>query len=236
MDRIVVIGDIHGRDTWKDIILKEKFSKVIFVGDYFDSSVITPEKIMSNFLDIMEYKSNNKDSVITLIGNHDLHYLIDERYSGYNSVFSFQYNRLLVDNMENLQTCYIQDNIIFSHAGLSKTWCKNNEIDMDNLEQFVNDLLKYKPYCFSFTGRDPYGENITQGPMWIRPASLVSDKLDDYIQVVGHTQVDTIKEKSGVWLIDNLEEGRYLIIENKNFIINSLNNAKIKKQKRTQRS
>lgn len=234
MDRTVVIGDIHGRDTWKDIVLKEEFSKLVFVGDYFDSrSDITPEKIMNNFLDIMEYKNKNKDSVITLIGNHDLHYLITEKYSGYNSVFSFQYNRLLLDNINNLQACYIQDNIIFSHAGLSKTWCKNNEIDMSNLEQSVNDLFKYKPYSFGFTGRNPYGDNITQGPMWIRPMSLLSDKLYNYTQIVGHTEDDTIKEKSGVWFIDNLEKGGYLVIEDKNFSINNLNNAKIKKQKRT---
>ena len=32
--KTLVLGDIHGRDCWKDIIKKEKPDKVIFLGDY----------------------------------------------------------------------------------------------------------------------------------------------------------------------------------------------------------
>ncbi len=36
--KTIVIGDIHGRTSWKDIIEKEQtWDKVIFIGDYFDS-------------------------------------------------------------------------------------------------------------------------------------------------------------------------------------------------------
>lgn len=31
-----IIGDIHGRDIWKEIVNRED-GNVVFVGDYFDS-------------------------------------------------------------------------------------------------------------------------------------------------------------------------------------------------------
>jgi predicted phosphodiesterase len=39
--KIVAIGDIHGRDYWKQIIEQEQDADVfVFVGDYFDSFTI----------------------------------------------------------------------------------------------------------------------------------------------------------------------------------------------------
>ena len=32
--RTLVLGDIHGKTIWKDIIKKENPDKVIFLGDY----------------------------------------------------------------------------------------------------------------------------------------------------------------------------------------------------------
>ena len=35
--KLVAIGDIHGRDIWKQIVETEQPNTVVFVGDYFDS-------------------------------------------------------------------------------------------------------------------------------------------------------------------------------------------------------
>ena len=76
MKKIVVIGDIHGRDTWKEIIAKEEpFDKVVFLGDYFDSYYISFKNQFINYNEIIKYKDDNKDKVITLFGNHELHYI-----------------------------------------------------------------------------------------------------------------------------------------------------------------
>jgi predicted phosphodiesterase len=37
MSKTVVIGDIHGRDSWKQIIKDQNPDRVVFMGDYFDS-------------------------------------------------------------------------------------------------------------------------------------------------------------------------------------------------------
>jgi metallophosphoesterase superfamily enzyme len=40
--KTVFIGDVHGRDVWKNIIEVEKPNRVVFIGDYFDSFDISP--------------------------------------------------------------------------------------------------------------------------------------------------------------------------------------------------
>ena len=73
--RIVLIGDIHGRTNWKEIIFKEeKADKFIFFGDYFDpyDKNLTVNDVINNFNEILQFKIENPNKVILLIGNHEL--------------------------------------------------------------------------------------------------------------------------------------------------------------------
>jgi hypothetical protein len=74
------------------------------------------------------------------------------------------------------------------------------------------------------TFSNPYGNNPYQSPIWIRPSSLIKDKLEGYKQVVGHTQVTQMSEVKGVYLIDCLdnEKKEYLVIEDGEFIFKTL--------------
>jgi len=88
--KIIAIGDIHGREIWKKILETEQgYTKVIFIGDYFDSKErITALKQIDNFKEIIALKEREKNKVILLFGNHDFHYLngITDRYSGYQTI------------------------------------------------------------------------------------------------------------------------------------------------------
>ena len=47
--RTLVLGDIHGKTIWKDIIKKENPDKVIFLGDYVTThDDISSEKQIAN--------------------------------------------------------------------------------------------------------------------------------------------------------------------------------------------
>ena len=84
--KIVVIGDIHGMDVWKEIIANEEpFDKVVFLGEFFDSYFISFKDQLDNYNEIIKYKEDNKDKIITLFGNHELHY-ISENISIVNGV------------------------------------------------------------------------------------------------------------------------------------------------------
>lgn len=233
--KTIAIGDTHGRNIWQDIVNKELGSsdKIIFLGDYFDThDNISAIEQIHNFKEILEVKRNYPNKIVLLIGNHDYHYLkgISEHYSGYQNFKTLDIQVILHEALDEnlLQMCYIEGNYIFTHAGLSKTWCQKNlgvNTFTDNivLQQAVNDLFKYQPNSFRFTSGKNYsstGNDITQSPIWIRPESLGQDKLDGYEFVVGHTQVPRLMlNQTGIFKniiqIDCLGYAKeYLIINN----------------------
>ena len=141
-----------------------------------------------------------------------------ETYSGYQ-----QYTGYLNITPEihkayqahELQMCFIYDNFIFTHAGVTKTWVKNHKVDINNLEESINHLFWGNLNHFRFAGRDAHGDDVTQSPIWVRPESLSLDKIDEYVQVVGHTHQWRINNQNGIWLTDVLNDReQYLIINN----------------------
>ena len=71
--KILVLGDIHGRLIWKDIIEKENPDRVIFLGDYVSTHEdISSTQQINNLVDILTYKENNQDKVVLLRGNHKI--------------------------------------------------------------------------------------------------------------------------------------------------------------------
>jgi hypothetical protein len=59
----------------------------------------------------------------------------------------------------------------------------------------INECFTENPGILAFCGFDRSGNDITQGPLWIRPESLISDALPGYSQIVGHTPVKDIRRQ-----------------------------------------
>ena len=232
--KTIFLGDTHGRSLWKDIIAKESPDRVVFIGDYFDSFDIKGTEQMFNFKEIIAFKESNQCEVILLIGNHDYHYYPGgETYSGYQHGAAPAIKQLLEENKHHMQMCYQLDNILCSHAGIGHNWLVEQEkYESGSIADFVNDIWNYKPNRFIFYGFDPYGDNKTQTPIWIRPKSLLAGNKEtflkkDYIQIAGHTQVNKIdiegKATGGrYYFIDAIEIGQYLIYENNQFILGKI--------------
>jgi hypothetical protein len=242
--KTVAIGDTHGRSFWKLIIEQEKpFDKLIFIGDYFDThETISPELQAINFREICQYKEENSDKVILLIGNHDEHYfpfMGNSGTSGYNTGAAPAIGHLLMTYKDLLKMAHAEDNLLFSHAGIGETWLINNHPDLEtnpgiylfnsakDIANKVNELWKFKPLLFKFNGWEPTGDNVGQTPIWIRPRSLMKDsqkmKENGITQIVGHTQQNQIDIKGKAtggkyYFIDTLgTSGEYLIINNGEF-------------------
>lgn len=220
--KIIVLGDTHGRNNWESIIKNEtNFDKIIFIGDYFDTHYdVTVEFQIENFKKILEYKKNNIDKVVLLLGNHDFHYLKDaqEHYSGFKAFKFIDINEILEPTVQSglVIPCYTHENYVFTHAGITKTWCYNNDIDIDNLAESINKTLLEKPSAFRFEMGDNYdqsGNDVTQSPIWVRIPSLVKDKIEGTM-VVGHTTLERIAITDYLIAIDVLgTSGEYLVIE-----------------------
>ena len=227
--KTIFLGDTHGRSLWKDIIAKETPDRVVFIGDYFDSFDIGSAEQQFNFKEIIAFKESAQYEVILLIGNHDYHYYPGgETYSGYQHGAAPAIKQLLEENKHHMQMCYQLDNILCSHAGIGHNWLVEQEkYESGSIADFVNDIWNYKPIRFMFYGFDPYGDNKTQTPIWIRPKSLLAGNKEtflkkDYIQIAGHTQVNKIdiegKATGGrYYFIDAIDERQYLIYEDGKF-------------------
>ena len=238
--KIVAIGDIHGRDYWKQIIEQEQDADVfVFVGDYFDSFTIKGIDQINNFLDIIEFKKQSKVPVILLIGNHDYHYypgIEDSGTSGYQTLMAPSIKHVVSDNKQYLQVAYQSGEFVFSHAGLSSEWLDDivDGWSVDSLDATINDLFRFQPQKLAYRsykqvgstvyGVGGYGSETFQGPLWIRPKALMAANKKtlrkQIIQVVGHTPQETIdikgKSTGGrYYFIDTLEYGQnqYLVVK-----------------------
>ena len=249
--KIVAIGDIHGRDYWKQTIEQEQDADVfVFVGDYFDSFTIKGPDQINNFLDIVEFKKQSKVPVILLIGNHDYHYypgIEDSGTSGYQTLMAPSIKHVVSDNKQYLQAAYQVGEFVFTHAGLSSEWLDDiiPGWDVDSLDATINDLFKFQPNKLAYRsykqvgstvyGVGGYGSETFQGPLWIRPKALMAANKKtlrkQIIQVVGHTPQETIdikgKSTGGrYYFIDTLEYGQnqYLVVKDGVVSLGELNN------------
>lgn len=241
MTKRVIIPDMHCNIEWvKNILKRESPNIVIMLGDYFDS--FDPDlynNSPNSFKELLKIKEdfikeNGENSFITLLGNHDFHYLYDvlEQYSGFSWRLSEEISPLINLEFEkhNLPIVYIDETnkIIFSHAGVTNTWMKDNNIN--SIYDINNTCFKY-PNVLMFTYKnsgDMYGDSISSSPIWVRPNSLLKDKVKDWVQVVGHTEYITKNNnyylKDNCYFIDNSQD-TYMIQELDN---NVLTDIKIK--------
>lgn len=221
--KIIALGDTHGRDIWKQIVkVEEDFDKFIFIGDYFDTREgIDASTQIQNFKEILEFKKANPDKVFLLIGNHDFHYLkgCGETYSGYQQYAAMDINEVLQPAVTSghMQICHVFDEYIFSHAGLTNTWCENNDIDLYNIEESVNVRFMKNMESFKFEygeNLDKSGDDVTQSPLWVRIPSLFRDMVKGFTYIVGHTTVKEMHMASNIVAIDCLgTSNEYLVIQ-----------------------
>ena len=229
--KILVLGDIHGRDCWTNIVANEPCDKVIFLGDYVSThDNITEEQQITNLDRILTYKIANPDKVILLRGNHDMQHLnyYWGECSGYFKKVADHMTSIKDKFLENTQWIYINDNVLFSHAGISDIWLGENKLeDINNMEP--SEYFGFTPASIF----DNYGISKTQPLTWIRPQILCECNIKGYTQVVGHTPVKRIGDiykatryHEHIWLCDNLPN-EYLIIEDEEFTIMKTGNNEI---------
>jgi len=226
--KTVIIGDVHGRDQWKQIVAQESDAdRFVFLGDYFDSFDISAVEQMHNFKEIVEFKQTIGEEIIMLIGNHDYHYfpeIGDSSTSGYQTRMAPSIKQLVDENRKHLQVAHRIGKFVFSHAGISSEWLDDTITDWteENMVDKINELFKYAPLSLDYrsfkmfsatewAGASGYGNETYQGPMWIIPKALMEANkktlCKKIIQVVGHTYQNEI-DKEG-----KATGGRYYFVD-----------------------
>ena len=203
---ILIIPDIHGRNFWKKAVEEnmDKVDRIIFLGDYLDPypwEGITRKEAISNFQEIIDFKSENRDKVVLFVGNHDLAYIdkknyivrsrydssnarhIEEMFRSHRSFFQLAHEELIGDKR-----------YLFTHAGLQIGWYKKHEkligeLTVNGMNHLLDTPSGIKALCeasWSRGGWDQFGSIVWNDVTDC--GSHVNDELPWDRQVFGHSQ------------------------------------------------
>ncbi len=215
----IIIGDIHGRDTWQEINIRN-YEQIVFIGDYVDSHELSDFAILENLKKIIALKKRHSDKVVLLLGNHDVHYLHFPRYqcSGFRPSMQPALTSLFNKNRDLFQMAYQHGNYIFTHAGITNSWY--NELlrlpileaireEKDNIADLINKVENTTQRYLLYATSIYRGGYSNGGFLWADYKETSVDMLKDFHQVVGHTQVPDIHtitySNKSVTYIDVLE-------------------------------
>lgn len=171
MTKLLIIPDIHTRPFWKEATEKheKECDKIIFLGDYTDpyqNEGFTRKQAIRTLEEVIEYKLNNRDKVVLLLGNHCMHYLIKgfTRSTRYDSSNAYKIRELYTQHRSLFNLAYeetINDKkYLFTHAGVMKSWYERNknvigDLTSDNLNKLIDtpngistlkDISKYRTW------------------------------------------------------------------------------------------
>ena len=121
-----------------------------------------------------------------------------------------KYYKLFNDNKDLFKFAYKVDNVLFTHAGVSKSWLQYNNIkeDFDSIVDYLNkDIVftdkffkEFSPWRGGQSWDSPLaqidfyrgGEYASGSPIWTDVRGMLGNAaFEDKIQIFGHTQLET---------------------------------------------
>lgn len=138
MSKILIVPDVHGRQFWKEAVEQHEkdCEKIIFLGDLVDPYLdegITRKQAMRTLEEVIEYKLNNREKVVLLVGNHCAHYFLKNfaRSSRYDSSNAYKIRELYIQHKHLFQLAHEEivngKKYLFTHAGLLNSWVERNK-------------------------------------------------------------------------------------------------------------
>lgn len=141
--KILVLGDIHGRKFWRTAITNniDKVDKVIFLGDYLDpyedeidenpelmecNGFYDSQNLLKMLEDIISLKKNEPNKYILLTGNHTDSYIWSKFNAATRTDYKNweKYHKFFSENLNLFNLVWVENDVIFSHAGISEGWAK----------------------------------------------------------------------------------------------------------------
>ena len=234
--KVLVIPDLHGRKFWRQTIANnvDKVDKIIFLGDYLDpykneikenpelmecNDFYDSENLLKMLEDIVSLKKNEPNKYILLTGNHTDSYIWSNFHAATRTDHKNweKYHKFFSQNLEYFNLVWIENNTIFSHAGISEGWAKAVAVELSltvnlnnpiksianylsniNLNNISNKkLIKLLGDISSYRGGDSYYGSCEWSDIMEHVdhyQSEVEEKLvplgdDEIYQVFGHTQL-----------------------------------------------
>ena len=231
--KVLVIPDIHCRKFWRRCIFDNigNVDKVIFLGDYLDpypeEIQMAPELMeVNSFYDaqnalkmldnIISLKKNEPNKFILLCGNHTCSYIWSKFRAASRTDYRNweKYHKFFSENLNLFNLVWIENNTIFSHAGISEGWANRiwesldfPEDELSSVKEIAEvlrdtplvDFNKHYIKPLGDISHYRYGESQFGSCEWadIREhvdmkssiTEIIPKGEDEIYQVFGHTQV-----------------------------------------------
>lgn len=214
---ILIIPDIHSRPFWKKAVEEniDRVDKIIFLGDYLDGyswEGYTRKDAIRNFQEIIDFKSENKEKVVLLLGNHDEPYIDKRNFytrSRYDSSNAYHIEEMFRSHRSFFQLAHEEyingKRYLFTHAGLLPQWYERHkeligELTVNNLNGLQDTPQGIRALCEASRYRgswDQFGSivwcdviemaELNQHTKDVEGVSI-NDKLPWDYQVFGHSQ------------------------------------------------
>ena len=234
MCHLLVIPDLHGRKFWRETIANNigQVDKVIFLGDYLDpyeneidenpelmecDDFYDCKNLLKMLEDIISLKKNEPNKYILLTGNHTDSYIWSKFHAATRTDYKNweKYHKFFSQNLEYFNLVWIENNVIFSHAGISEGWAKkvwetlefpeNELFSIKEIAEVLRDtpLSKFNEHYIRRIGDISHyrgGDMFYGSSEWadIRehidcknstPSNLIPIGIEGMYQVFGHTQL-----------------------------------------------
>lgn len=218
MSKILLIPDIHSRQFWEDAVEKygNECDRIIMLGDEVDpypDEGYTRKQAIRTLEKVIEFKLNNREKTILLIGNHAAHYFIKgfPRSTRYDSSNAYKIRELYSQHKYLFKLAHeeiINDKrYLFTHAGLVNSWVERNKDIIGNpTVENLNKLLDSPKGIAALSEMSKYRTWIGEESgsiLWSDVREKIDDKseIDNIIpnkdsivemydyQIFGHTQL-----------------------------------------------
>lgn len=229
---ILVFSDPHLEiDKVNKILSTEIYDIAVCLGDWFDNFYYDNEEHHAKTCDFLK-KWLFQSNFYTCIGNHDIHYLYDNKHTicgGFKIAKKNLIRKHFSNNINDIRDKFLWyiwiDNYLCSHAGLNihhlppmigvnkqsiSAWL-NKEINYAELKLKINDR-----HWLYGAGKARYGPEKIGGIIW-QDFDSELDPIDGLDQIVGHTYhpsivTDNSPASKNIGIDCNLNQ--YLIIKN----------------------
>lgn len=186
--KTITIGDLHGKDCWKEIN-PANYDRVIFIGDYVDSPSIDDKVIIKNLEEVIELKDKLPEKIILLLGNHDIQYLDYPRYqcSGFNWRIKDELVSIFQRHRNFFQVAYQYNNWLFTHAGVTNAFFRatfsglHSVTDHQEVANLINTLQASPDQAkLHIAGTSRGGFYPCSGVTWADMRETATDLLPGY--------------------------------------------------------
>lgn len=220
MSRVLVVPDIN-LNMKKVLTGLERAQTlhadtIVLMGNYFFTAGAPKRaKVMMDVWDDLKRVIRDDTRIVPLIGEDDLNYmLLGFKNERYHEKFARQLGgKLLAD--QRFVPCLAVDGVLYSHAGVTTNWLRNNRIMLENELRFRlgknGGAGLIEQNIFKLRSWDSFLDE--ESCMRSEMSNLITYAPPNIRQVVGHTKFEDVTNVGKLWFANSRGRDEFIFVK-----------------------